>query len=54
MSDEKEKGQVISASQVTGSVICRKVPPEINKAFKEEVKKIARKHGLRVNFIEVN
>ena len=53
MSEDKNTKTTISAPQVTGSVICRKVPKEINKEFKEEVKKIARKHGLRVNFIEV-
>ncbi|EJT3522287.1 hypothetical protein P7M07_11145 [Vibrio parahaemolyticus] len=53
MSDEKDSKNLPTKTKATGSTICRKVPQEIKKDFKEEVKKIARKHGLRVNFIQV-
>lgn len=51
MSEDKNTKITISAPQLKGSVLCRKIPKKINKEFKEKVKKIARKHGLRVDFI---
>ncbi|MGL5396607.1 MAG: hypothetical protein ACRDBQ_15280 [Shewanella sp.] len=53
MNDEKDPNNLPVQTKATGSAICRKIPQEIKKDFKEEVKKIARKHGLRVNFIQV-